>query len=108
MFQETRIYYFKNGVALVGMDMFSATSNGLYLYFGGTSKKIETTTSTSRPILTIDKLLKITMIYDKMLTICEIFREKAATWHALEKIGNGWMCTMDEKRWSLYKWDGRM
>jgi len=32
--------------------------------------------STSRPILTIDKLVKITMVYDKMLTICKKFREK--------------------------------
>jgi len=32
-----------------------------------------------------------------MLTIYEKFIEKEATWHALQKKGNGWMCTMDEK-----------
>jgi len=46
----------------------------------------------------MDKLIKITMVYGKMLTICEKFREKATTWHALQKKGNGWMYTMDEKR----------
>jgi len=24
-----------------------------------------------------------------------------------KKKGNGWMCTMDEKKWSLYKWVGK-
>jgi len=39
----------------------------------------------------MDKLLKITTIYGKILTICENFRKKAAMWHALQKKGNGWM-----------------
>jgi len=30
---------------------------------------------TSRPILTVDKLIKITIVYHKMLHICEILGE---------------------------------
>jgi len=47
------------------------------------------------------------MVYGKMFTICEKFSKRATTWHALQKEEYGWMCTMDEKRWYLYKWGGR-
>jgi len=55
----------------------------------------------------MDKLVKITTVYGKILTICEKFRGRVATWLALPKKGNGWMYTMDGRRWSLYKWGGR-
>jgi len=42
-----------------------------------------------------------------MLIICAKFRGRATTWHTLLKKKNGWMYTMDEKKWSLYKWGGR-
>jgi len=44
------------------------------------------------------KLLKITTVYGKILAICENFRKKATTWHALQKKGNGWM-EMDGWKW---------
>jgi len=55
----------------------------------------------------VDKLVKFTTVYGKMLTIREKFRGRASTWLGLPKQENGWMCTMDEKRWSLYKWGSR-
>ncbi len=67
------------------------------LMFFETPKKMETTTSTRRPILTIGKSVKITIVCGKKLTICEKFRGRVATWLTLPKKGNGWMCTMDEK-----------
>jgi len=53
--------------------------------------------STNSLILIIDKLVNFTTVYGKMLTICEKFRRRAATWLALPKKRNGWMCTMDER-----------
>jgi len=42
----------------------------------------------------MDKLLKITMVNRKILTLYKNFRETAVTWHALQKKENGcvpWM-----------------
>jgi len=63
--------------------------------------------SANKFILIIDKLVKTTVGQDKRLTKCKKFRRKLAMWHALQKRGNGWMCIMDEKKKSLYKWNGR-
>jgi len=46
----------------------------------------------------MDKLVKNTTVYGKILTICEKYRGRVATWHALPPKENKWMCTMDEKR----------
>lgn len=67
------------------------------MFFYDISKNIDCQMS-KKSILTLNKFIKITTVYDKMLTICEKFREKAATWHALQKKEiDGWklMCTMD-------------
>jgi len=46
----------------------------------------------------MDKLLKITIVYDKMLTICENFRGRVATWFALQEKEKWMNVPMDEKR----------
>jgi len=39
----------------------------------------------------MDKLLKVTTMNGKILTLCKNFRERAVTWHAFQKKENGWM-----------------
>jgi len=66
------------------LTMFEKTSS----YFLGHPKKHRLPCQ-QKSILTMDKLLKITTVNEKILTLCKNFREKAVTWHALQK--NGWM-----------------
>jgi len=58
--------------------------------------------------LTIVKSVKITTFYNEMLTICKKKLEEGQP-HGmpLPIKGNEWMCTIDEKRWSLYRLSGR-
>jgi len=53
------------------------------------------------------KLVKITTVYGKMLTKCENLGKGQPRGMFCQKKRTRWMCTMDEKRWSLYKWVGR-
>jgi len=56
-----------------------------FAFFKRHPYKHKKSTSTNRPILIMDKLVKITTVYGKMLTICKKFRRKVATWYALLK-----------------------